>query len=265
MIRELITLTQGVLKFDSATFIAHIESKDALKRGLQLIIVVALLAGFFPFVGNVINSFTQPNMAAVEQQMQQQMEMQKQFNPGLRDPQALRIYNETMQGVIEMVTAIAAIPPNLSFLPGWLGRLLASLGAWLSSPVAWIAGWLGYALWVMLFAKLLGGRATLSKMLGATTLFAAPHVFNVFTGLLALLGRIPVAGPCLSGLGVLIGLGLWVWGTVVYVKATATANEFGLGKATLATILPAVLVGLLIALLMIIWIVFVIIAASSGH
>jgi hypothetical protein len=261
MIRELISLVQGVLKFDSAAFTRHIESKDALKRGLLLIILAALLAGFFPFLGEVVNSFSQPNFADIEAQMRQQIDLQKQFNPSLRDPQFARMYDETIQAVIAMIKDITGIKPNVAFLPNWLGRLLAALGAWLSTPVAWIAGWLGYALWVMLFAKLLGGRATLSKMLGATTLFVAPHVFNVFTGLLSLMGKIPVAGTCFGGLGILLGLGLWVWGTVVYVKATATANEFGLGQATLATVLPAVLAGLFALLLAIAWVVLIVIGS----
>jgi hypothetical protein len=71
-------------------------------------------------------------------------------------------------------------------------------------------------------------------MLGATAVYSVPH-------LLELLGFI----PCLGGL---LGLAAGLWGLAVYVKAVAAANDFPLGRAILATVLPAAIlfvVGLL--------------------
>jgi hypothetical protein len=138
-------------------------------------------------------------------------------------------------------------------------------GVWLSTPLVWLGAWAWYALWVMLFAKLLGGGATLERMLSATSLFVVPHVLNLLTGLLALMGRIPVAGACFGGLGALIGLVAGLWGVAIYVKATAAANEFGAGKATLATILPALLFLLLAIVVAIAVVIGVIVAAGSSR
>ena len=142
---------------------------------------------------------------------------------------------------------------------------IAALSGWLSTPLSWIAGWLGYALWVMLFAKLLGGHATLERMLAATSLFVVPHLLDVLGGLLTLLSGIRVAGACFGLLNTLIGMVAWAWSIAVYVKATAVANEFGWGKATLVTLLPALLVALLAMLLAMVAVIGIVLSASGAR
>ncbi len=265
MISELVALARRVLTLDSATFAAHVASRDALKRGLLLIVVIALLAGLFPFLAGIVGSFRSPEaeIAEAQRQFEQQMQQQMQFNPGWQDPQARRMFQEISSQAFAMIRDIVQLRPNVSFLPHWLDRLLQVFGVWLSTPFVWLGAWAWYALWVMLFAKLLGGGATLERMLGATSLFVVPHVLNLLTSLLALMGGIPVAGACFGALGTLIGLVAGLWGVAIYVKATAAANEFGIGKATLATILPALLV-LLLTIVAAIAVVIGIVAAAGG-
>ncbi len=68
-------------------------------------------------------------------------------------------------------------------------RLSSAIGHWLSRPfassplplaAATLSTWLGYGMWVMLAAKLLGGRGTLHGFFGATAFFAVPHVLDIF-------------------------------------------------------------------------------------
>ena len=108
---------------------------------------------------------------------------------------------------------------------------------------------MGYAFWVLLVAKLLGGRATLSQMLGCTALYVAPQILTILQVI-----------PCL---GAILGFVAFVWGLVIYVKATAVANELSSGRALLAAILPAaVLIGLI--LLFVIPLVLLIVIAAVG-
>jgi len=95
-----------------------------------------------------------------------------------------------------------------------------------------------YGLLVLVFAKLMGGRATIQQMLGTTSLVAVPHLLDLFAFI-----------PCL---GSLLGLVAFLWGLVIYVKGTAVANEFGLGKAVLAVLLPVIIVFLLVMALILI-------------
>ncbi|MBN1890864.1 MAG: YIP1 family protein [Thermoflexales bacterium] len=243
---ELLTFARGVLTLDDATFAAHVKSADALKRGLGIMAAVALLASLFTFVGNVVEGFQPVDMAEIQRQIEQSLEQQRQFNPALQDPEVRKMIEGSISEGIAIGTEISEEPTNLAFLPAWLGNLLQAIGAWLSQPLAWLGGWAWYALWVLLFAKLLGGRATLQRMLGATTLFAVPHVFDIALDLLNLLGRLIPAVSCVFGpLAWLAGLLTFAWGVAVYVKATAVANDFSAGRAFAAAILPLVLVALL--------------------
>ena len=261
MMSQLLTFVRGVLTLDDATYSAHVASRDALKRGLLLMVVVALLVELFPFLSGITSSFRRVDVAAMQGDIERQIEQQMQFNPAWQDPEFRQVFKEYFGAVFAIVKDIVALKPNVSFLPDWLDHLLNAFGAWLSTPLAWLGAWAGYALWVMLFAKLLGGRATLEKMLAATTLTVVPHLLDVLVSLIGLLSSIPLVGACFGIGGGLIGLAAWVWGIAVYVKATAMANEFGLDKATLATVLPALLALLLVFVLMI---VFVILIAVSG-
>jgi hypothetical protein len=120
-----------------------------------------------------------------------------------------------------------------------------------------LGGFLAYAIWVMLAAKLLGGTGRLQEFLGTTALSGLPY-------LLLVLEKV----PCLGGL---LGLVAWVWSTLIWIAATAVVHgwatpvppggtplataEGGVeryhvrwGKAILAVILPAlalVVLGLL--------------------
>jgi hypothetical protein len=83
---------------------------------------------------------------------------------------------------------------------------------------------------VLVAAKILGGRATVQQMLGCTALAAVPFILGVF-GFIPQLGYWP-------------GLIAFLWGLVIYVMSTAVANEFGIGKAILAVILPILVIPL---------------------
>ena len=265
MMRELVAFARGVLTLNDATFAAHLASRDALKRGLLLMVSVALLVGLIPFLSGMASSFRSVDMAAVEREAERQIESSLQFNPAWQNPEFQSTFRQYFQMGFAIARDVMAIKPNVSFLPPWLERLMRAFGEWLSQPLAWLGAWAGYALWVMLFAKLLGGRATLERMLAATSLFVVPHLLDVLGSLLTLLSGIQVAGACFGLLNTLIGVVAWAWGIVVYVKATAVANEFSWGKATLVTLLPALLVALLAVLLAIVAVIGIVLSASGAQ
>ena len=86
-------------------------------------------------------------------------------------------------------------------------------------------------------------------MLGCTALYVAPQILTIL--------------QVISCLGPILGFVAFVWGLVIYVKATAVANELSLGRALLAAILPAaVLIGL-ISLVVIPVVLLIVIAAVA--
>jgi hypothetical protein len=234
--RELLQLAWDVLLFRHEAYAQHVSRKDVLKRGLVLLVLVTLLAGVISSLISLVGDL-RPMRARqeVEQALQQFASymdtMQSVFG---MPPELGEQMLSNMQAGMEIGLGIEALPTRL---PKPVGGLLQNLGAFLSLPFTRVAGWMGYGIWVLLIAKLLGGRATVAQMFGATALFAVPHVLDI-------LGFIPCLGD-------LLGLVATVWGIAIYVKALAVANDLSIGRAVIATVVPAlvnVVLGLVSAL-----------------
>jgi hypothetical protein len=234
--KDLLQLAWDALLFRHEAYAQHAARADVLKRGLTVLILVTLLAGVISLIVNFVGDLRSMDVEAQRQEAEQgiqdfieSMESMGQFSdlPPDFDEQILKYIRPNM----EMGFRIAALDTPL---PKLVGRLLADLGAFLSLPFSRLAGWIGYSIWVLLVAKLLGGRATAPQMLGATALYAVPHVLDVLNLV-----------PCLGGL---LGLVATVWGIAIYVKALAVVNGFSIGRAVVATLVPALVIGALATL-----------------
>lgn len=249
--KDLLRFARDILLFRDEAYVEHAHRADVMRRGLMILVVVTLVAGLVSFLINLVQGLRPVNVEAERQEVEQAFEQFagtiEMLEPYLDvppdfDPQEMFEY---VRPQLEMGFEIAALPTPL---PKVLGRVLEALGAFLSQPFGRLASWMGYTIWVLLFAKLLGGKATLPRALGTTALYAVPHVLDI-------LGFI----PCL---GAMVGLVATVWGIAVYVKALAVANDFSIGRAAAATILPALL-GVLVGLLLFVF-QFAFIALASG-
>jgi len=239
--KELLQLAWDVVLFRHAAYAQHATRADALKRGLLLLVLVTLLAGVVPLVINVVNGLRPLDLEAQRREAEQGFrEFFQIMGPYLNLPSGLDA--ERMLAYIrpnmELGFRIAQLPTRL---PRPVGAVLENLGGFLSLPFGRLAGWLGYAIWVLLVAKLLGGRATVAQMLGVSVLYVVPHVLDF-------LGFVPCLGPVLWVVAT-------VWGMAIYVKAVAVANEFSISRAIAATVVPALagmvvgLVGLVVVLI----------------
>lgn len=234
--RDLTRLAWETLLFRHEAYVRHVARADTLKRGLTLLVAASLVAGILSLVINFVSDL-RPVSAEVQRQ-----EAAQGIEEFLRSFRTMRNYYDLppdleeeivayMKAGMEMGFRIEALPTRL---PKPVGDVLTDLGAFLSLPFIRMTGWAGYAIWVLLVAKLLGGRATVAQQLGATALYAVPHVLDI-------LGSV----QCLGGIA---GLVATAWGIAIYVKAVAVANEFSIGRAIVATVVP-VLVGGTLALM----------------
>ncbi|MCP4536963.1 MAG: YIP1 family protein [Chloroflexi bacterium] len=247
--KKLLELAGNVLLFKHEAYAQHADSADVLKRGLALLVVMTLIAGSLSFIINIFNNLRPMSIAEQRQEMEQVIQ---EFTASLHaSPQYSNLPPEFetqmvayMRSGMEIGLGIEAIPTRL---PKPMGGVLTSLGAFLSLPFTRMASWIGYTIWVLLIAKLLGGRATVSQTLGATALYAVPHVLDI-------LGSV----RCLGGL---LGLVATVWGIAIYVKALAVANDFDIGRAVIATVVPTLVGG---ALTMLGALMFFILILASG-
>ncbi len=223
---------------------------DAFLQGFIVIVVVALLAGLPAAVIDLAHGAG--GALSVQESAEQENQVRASVDRALEGLNSMgvpaeiqaeiRTWAEVGAAVGAQVGAQAAALPTP--LPRPIGSILQALGGWVSRPLAdgglplaaaALGTWLGYGVWVMLFAKILGGQGTLHGFFGATALFAVPHTLNVFD-------RVPY-------LGTVLGVLAFFWGLAIYVKATAVSHELTFERALLAVLLPALLVAVGVAAL----------------
>jgi hypothetical protein len=222
------------------------DRRDVFFQGFLIIVAVALLLGLPALASKGVRAVVpRTSEAQLEEAVAQIENSLRQAEPILGSmPAETRQQLETFVGMGKAVVAAGVEIANLDArLPRPVGRLFEALGGWLSLPFAQggfplttvsLAAWLGYGIWVMLLAKLLGGRGTLAGFLGTSALYAAPHVLSFFAWI-----------PCL---GPLLGLVGFLWGIVIYVKATVVSHELTVGRALVAVFLPMVAILILVML-----------------
>ena len=215
-------------------------------RGIILIIVVTLVAGLIGLAVSFVERVRPVDAADIRQQIDEVMEMQYRFNPGMQnlDPVAKEMMEQGFDLIIPLVTDVASVEPPL---PRGIGGFFQAVGGWLTRSLVALGGWLFYGALVLIAVNLLGGTAKLPDFLGMVSLYAVP-------GLLALLAPLHV---CL-GIFALIGA---IWSIVVYIKATAVASGLDGGRAVLAVLAPAIvlwLLGMLVLVFGIVWLSIII-------
>lgn len=239
-----------VVLLRTAVFDGLRRRPDAFLQGFIVIVVIALLAGLPGLVLDLVHGVqatrSAREVAEAQAEVRQGIErfLRTLDAAGVPRAEQAQVRDRFEAGIAfaaEVAVATAELP---TALPRPTGDILRTIGGWLSRPLAdgrlplataAVGTWLGYGVWVMLSARLLGGRGTLHGFFGATAVYAVPHILDIFA-------RVPVAGPAL-------GFVATVWGLAVYVKATAVSHELTFERALLAFLLPALLVGVAIFLL----------------
>jgi hypothetical protein len=240
------TLWNGLLFRDEA-FTGFRDRRDAFLQGFLIIVVVALVIGLPTMIGDLVSSL-RPN--AVEAEMDKAMSgfdvVMEQMRPFLGDMPSGEMnaivaqVKENMRFGFGIAGQIESLP---TILPKPMNKFFEAVGKWISQPftaggfplaAVALATWLGYGIWVMLFAKLLGGHGTLAGFFGVTALYAVPHLLSFFAFL-----------PILGGI---LGIIAYFWGLAIYVKGTASSHQMSLERALLAVVLPVLLVLLLVVI-----------------
>ncbi|OQA45684.1 MAG: Yip1 domain protein [Chloroflexi bacterium ADurb.Bin325] len=221
--------------------------QDAFFQGFLIVLLVSLLAGAPGFVGDVMAALQRPSADETAERSIALREMLGAAGPwmarlGLSTAAWTAAVDEVADAFdmgLQVSQEIDQLPTRL---PRPVGRILEAFGGWLSAPfsvarlplaVASLGVWLGYGVWVMLAARLLGGRGSLSGFFGATALYAVPHALDLLRWL-----------PFIGGL---IGVIAYIWGVIVYIKATQASHDLSFERALIAVLAPLALAVLIIA------------------
>jgi len=241
----LIKTLWGTLILNDTAYRDWRDRPNLFWRGILLVVVVSLIAGLVTFGINLVAQVRPVDPERVRVEMKQAFDQALNYNPGWQqaDPEVQQMVEENMQAVGDMVIDIMKIQ---SPLPRGIAGFFEALGTYLTAGLGALAGWLAYGALVLVAVNLLGGSAKLSDFLGMVSLYAIP-------GLIGLLGWVPCVGGILAFIG-------FVWGVVMYVKATSVGSGLDTGKSVLAVILPALAITVLaslLAALLVVWLLII--------
>lgn len=225
--------------FRTRPYAEYSDRNDGALRGFLVILAVALLAAlpaFFEDFGRAVGpDALEPSVTQAQDEMERMLSQmtllfsQSGLPAGARE-QALDVARQSFGLATDIARKVDALDTTL---PKPAGRAFKALGGWLSAPwrdmflplgAAVFATWLGYGIWVMLAAKLLGGKSDLVGFFGATALFAVPHALLLF--------------EWIPAVGALLGVAALLWGGAMYVKGVSVSHKFSIWRAAAATALP---------------------------
>ncbi len=246
---NILSLIGGALALRTDTFKTLRERSDVFYRGFLVVLVVGVLAGAFAAGGALVTRVLRPpNVNRVTQEALRGFE-----NSYTGPPELKPVIASYIQESVAMAIEIDRLQPQAGAYARPIARLLRWLGETLAMPLG--GGFLGLlllgGLLVHLSSRWLGGRAGMAQMLGLGALGFAPQLLDPISSLLTLAGNLSgvgAFGPVRS----LIGLVALVWGVVIYVKATAIAQQFSYLRAIGAIIIAVVLAALLLVLIAVI-------------
>ena len=227
------------------------DRKDAMKRGIAILLACFLIAGSLAALISLVSHVRPFGAEQADQIRQEVLQGFEQFElSGAMDQDAqlfIDQFKENLESGLRMGVEIASIPAPL---PRGIAGFFAALGGWLTTAFGRLTAFLAYGIWVLLFAKLLGGNGGVDRFFGLTALFAVPNLLSIFA-------PIPCVGPMIAFVG-------WVWGVVVYIKAVQVSQRFTPGRAVVAALLPAVILIAIFAVISLLSLIGIISAVSQS-
>lgn len=247
---SILVMISGSLSLKDSTFRSLRDRSDVFYRGFLVLALVGLLAGLFAAGVELTTRVLRPaNEKLVTEEAVRGFES-SYYGP----PEGRPVIEAYITEGVAMGFEVSRLPPRggVAFRP--FARVLNWLGQGASIPLG--GGFLGMlfvgGLLVHLSSRWLGGRSGMAQMLGLSALAFIPHLLDPVSSLLGLAGSLTGSGA-FAPIQSLIGLVVFVWGIVIYVKATAVAQEFPYGRAVGAVLIAFVLGFLLVVLVAVIF------------
>jgi len=195
------------------------EARNPFVEGLFIIVIVGVFIGLAGIVGNTLEWASSPDGAVLQDILYDGLTNMPWYQ--MMEQEVGREFTEQFQWQWNLNSQIArwAAPTPLSSLAGVV-----------TTPLWLIIGWLIYGLLAHLFARLLGGEASLGQTLGCTALAVTPQVLN-------LAGLLP---------SVAMGGVVATWTLICRYVALKQAHRLTWGRAFWATVLPRLALWLLL-------------------
>lgn len=217
-VTRVVRLVAGGLFLRTGAYEELREARNPFVEGLFIIVLIGLVIGLAGVVGTTLEWASTPSAQDIQQtvfdgliDMPWYRELASQLGADFTDPFEAQ-WNRASRAI-----------GQFSVRPLW------SLAGIITTPLALILSWLVYGLLAHLFARLLGGEATMNQTLGTTGLAMTPHLLRV-------VGLLPFAS-----VGAVVG----TWVLIARYVALKQAHGLAWGRAFWATVLPRVVIWLL--------------------
>jgi len=218
VLSEYLNLGLGALFLQEETFNKMREDSRRVFKGFILIVLVGAIVAAMAIVGKALEWSVTPDLSNLKNIVLEEMQKTQWFQSMAREPRAMQGFRQTYDLWWQIFGSMFGV--------NMLGVVLNVI----VNPITLTIRWLVYGVVAFIFARLLGGKGTLSQTLGCTALAVAPEMLKVAQVL-----------PYVE-LG-----GLAIWGIVCSYIGVKTASRLSPWRAFWATILPFIaLIGLVI-------------------
>jgi hypothetical protein len=218
----------GALTLRTETFVQLRERSDTFFRGFWVLFVAGVIAAVFGATQTLALKLVPPPPKEV---IINSVQLALGNNPWIPSGMQSTVQSYAVNSA-SLAYELSQLPPQVGASAIPLANALDWLGTVISTPFD-----LSYIGWTLLggliiggVAASLGGKNDLNKMLGLTALAAAPQAFNAIPAFLATLATL-TGITALTSLNGLMALAFALWSAVIYVKATAVAQQFTIGRA----------------------------------
>ena len=161
-------LLWDALFLESQAYAVMRDNKSPVKKGLIILIVLGLALALAGIVSTTLEWASSPSVDAVQETMLEMYQQSSWWHYVEAEPESLKIFEQVWEQVFKVMGFI--IPTPVSSLSGLVFK-----------PLGLIISWLIFGLLAHLFARMLGGSASLGQTLGATSLAAAPQLLGLLT------------------------------------------------------------------------------------
>jgi hypothetical protein len=212
-------LLWNALFLESQAYAAMRDNKSPVKKGLIILIVLGLALALAGIIGTTLEWASSPSLDAIRETVWEKYQQSTWWQFIEAQPEALQSFENTWDQIWQFMGYVIPTP-------------VSSLSGLILKPLGLIIGWLIFGLLAHLFARMLGGSATLSQTLGATSLAAAPQLL----GLLTALPFVAIAG-------------IGTWTLLCRYMAIRVTHNLSWARSLWAVILPPIVLGFLLLLL----------------
>jgi hypothetical protein len=207
------------LFLESQAYAAMRDNKSPIKKGLIILIILGLALALAGIIGTTLEWASSPSLDAIRETIWEKYQQSPWWQFVEAEPQALQMFEQIWDQIWQFMGFVIPTP-------------VSSFSGLILKPLGLIISWLIFGLLAHLFARMLGGSATLGQTLGATSLAAAPQLLMLLTAL-----------PFF----VIAGIGTWT--LLCRYMAIRVTHDISWARAMWSVLLPPILLGFLAFLL----------------